>query len=109
MRSLSPLATKTSDTRLSAREMTCLATMGALMFALKMAMAALPNIHPVAMLIILTALQFSWRALYAVGVYILLEGVLFGFGSREELESFSPVFLAETPEALGDWLLASKI
>ena len=36
-------------------------------------------------------------------------GVLFGFGSREELESFSPVFLAETPEALGDWLLASKI
>lgn len=32
-------------------------------------------------------------------------GVLFGFGSREELEAFSPVFLAETPEELGDWLL----
>lgn len=80
MRSLSLSATKTSDSRLSIRELTCLATMGALMFALKMAMAALPNIHPVAMLIVLTALQFSWRAFYAVGVYILLEGVLFGFG-----------------------------
>ena len=32
-------------------------------------------------------------------------GVLFGFGSREELEAFSPVFLANTPEALGDFLL----
>ena len=70
----------TSESRLSVRELTCLATMGALMFALKMAMAALPNIHPVAMLIILTALQFSWRSLYAVGVYVLLEGLMFGFG-----------------------------
>ena len=32
-------------------------------------------------------------------------GVLFGFGSREELEAFSPVFLAETPAELGDFLL----
>ena len=80
MRSHSPLAMKISDSRPSAREMTCLATMGALMFALKMSMAALPNIHPVAMLVILTAMQFSWRAFYAVGIYILLEGVLFGFG-----------------------------
>ncbi len=32
-------------------------------------------------------------------------GVLFGFGSREELAAFSPVFLAETPTELGDWLL----
>lgn len=69
-----------SESRLSIRELTCLATMGALMFALKMAMAALPNIHPVAMLIILAALQFSWRSLYAVGVYVLLEGLMFGFG-----------------------------
>ena len=32
-------------------------------------------------------------------------GVLFGFGSHEELASFSPVFLAETPAALADYLL----
>jgi phosphoglycolate phosphatase len=32
-------------------------------------------------------------------------GVLFGFGDREELCAFSPVFLAETPAELGDWLL----
>ena len=34
-------------------------------------------------------------------------GVLFGFGSREELAAFSPVFLAETPAELGDWLLGT--
>ena len=60
--------------------MTALAAMGALMFALKLAVAALPNIHPVAMLVILTALHFSWRSLYAVAVYVLLEGLIFGFG-----------------------------
>lgn len=32
-------------------------------------------------------------------------GVLFGFGSREELAAFSPVFLAETPADLADYLL----
>ena len=69
-----------SKGRLSAREICCLGLMGALMFALKLAMAALPNIHPVAMLVILTALHFSWRSLYAVGVYVLLEGLMYGFG-----------------------------
>ena len=60
--------------------MTALAAMGALMFALKLAVAALPNIHPVAMLVILTALHFSWRSLYAVAIYVMLEGLMFGFG-----------------------------
>lgn len=59
--------------------MTVLAAMGALMFALKLAVAALPNIHPVAMLVILTALHFSWKSLYAIAVYVLLEGLIFGF------------------------------
>lgn len=59
--------------------MTALAAMGSLMFALKLAVAALPNIHPVAMLVILSALHFSWRSLYAVAIYVLLEGLIFGF------------------------------
>ena len=69
-----------SESKLSAGEITALAAMGALMFALKLVVAALPNIHPVAMLVILAALHFSWRALYAVAIYVLLEGMIFGFG-----------------------------
>ena len=60
--------------------MCLLALMGAMMFASQVAMASLPNIHIVAFLIIITALAFSWRALYSVAVFVLLEGLIFGFG-----------------------------
>lgn len=66
--------------KLSLREMCFLALMGALMLASQVAMAALPNIHIVALLIIITALCFSWRALFSVAVFVLLEGLIYGFG-----------------------------
>lgn len=57
-----------------------LAVMGALLFALKVAMAALPNVHPVAVLVIAGTLSFGWKMLYSVGIYVLLEGLVYGFG-----------------------------
>ncbi len=57
-----------------------LALMGALMVASQVAMAALPNIHIVALLIIITTLCFSWRAIFSVAVFVLLEGLIYGFG-----------------------------
>ena len=66
--------------KLTSRELCLHAMLGALLFALKMAFAALPNIHPVAVLIIAGTLCFSWRMLYSVGVYVLLEGMVYGFG-----------------------------
>ena len=65
---------------LSARELCALALIGALMEGSKLALAALPNIHLNAVLIILAAVFFGWRAMYSVAVYIMLEGILFGFG-----------------------------
>ena len=65
----------------SAREITTLSLMGALIFAAKFALASLPNININAPLIILTTLYFGWRALYTVGVYVLLEGLIFGFST----------------------------
>ena len=62
--------------KLSVRDMCLLALMGAMMFASQVAMASLPNIHIVAFLIIITALAFSWRALYSVAVFVLLEGLI---------------------------------
>ena len=52
--------------------------MGALLFAAKAALASLPNINLNAVLIILTTVFFGWRALYSVGVYVMLEGLIFG-------------------------------
>ena len=66
--------------KLSAREICILALMGALMFATKLALAALPNIHMNAILIILGAVFFGIRAMYSIMVYIMLEGLFFGFG-----------------------------
>ncbi len=64
---------------LSARELCLLALMGALIFAAKFALAALPNVNLNTLLIILTVIFFGARAFYAVGVYVLLEGLVFGF------------------------------
>ena len=74
MRSSSPSAGK-----LSVREIALLPLMGALIFAAKFALASLPNININAVLIILTTIFFGWKALYTVGIYVMLEGLVFGF------------------------------
>lgn len=50
------------------------------MFALKMALSSLPNINLNALILILVTVFFGWKALYTVCVYVLLEGLMFGFG-----------------------------
>lgn len=75
MRSPSPSAGK-----LSARELCLMALMGALMFALQVALAPIGNVHVTAILIILSAVFFSWRAFYPVAVFVLLEVLVWGLG-----------------------------
>ncbi len=57
-----------------------LSLLAALMFVLKLAMAPLPNIEPVSLLIIVYTLVFGRKALYAVYLYVGLEILVFGFG-----------------------------
>ena len=54
--------------------------LGAMMFSLKMAMAQLPNIEPVSLLVMLLAACFGWRGLWAVYLYIFLEFMVWGPG-----------------------------
>lgn len=68
------------NSKLSIRDIALLAIMAALMFASQVVMASLPNIHIVALLIILTTFMFGWKAMYSVAVFIVLEGLMFGFG-----------------------------
>ena len=53
--------------------------MAALIFTSKVALAALPNINLNSLLIILTVVFFGWKSLYTVYVYVMLEGLVFGF------------------------------
>lgn len=73
------LRSKPAGERLTAREICFLALMGALIFASKLVLASIPNINLNTLLIILCVVFFGWKTLYAVGVYVLLEGLFFGF------------------------------
>ena len=53
---------------------------GALLVVSKQAMSGLPNLEPVSLLIILFALELPRETPGAITVFILLQGVLYGFG-----------------------------
>lgn len=65
--------------KLKAKEVCIFAMMGALMFASKTAMEALPNIHPVTMLIVAVTIAFGKKALWSVVVYVFVVGLYNGF------------------------------
>ena len=52
--------------------------LGALTFGAKVAMAGLPNIEPVSLMVMLFAVVFGWKALYPVYLYVMLEVLLYG-------------------------------
>ena len=67
--------------RLSLGEMVLFGMLGALTFALKVCMAALPKIEPVSLMVMLFAAVFGWRALYPTYVYVAMEILWFGLGT----------------------------
>ena len=69
----------TRSAKLSVRDLCILSIIAALIFSTKVALSSLPNINLNALFIILATVYFGWKALYAVEVYILLEGLFFGF------------------------------
>ncbi len=64
---------------LSVWEMALFAMFGALMYASKVAMAALPNIHLIGTFVMALTLVFRKKALIPLYLYVLLEGVFGGF------------------------------
>ena len=64
----------------STRELVLYGLLGGLMTASQVAMAALPNIHIVGVLVLLCAQIFGLRALYPVYIFVTLEILIFGMG-----------------------------
>jgi energy-coupling factor transport system substrate-specific component len=62
------------------REIAFFGVYGALMTGAQAVMAPLPNIEPVTLLLMCCTLVYGWRALYPCYVFVLLEGLLYGFG-----------------------------
>lgn len=65
--------------RTASRQMVLCALLAAVMAALQTAMAFLPNIEPVSLLILVYALVFGRQVFYIVYTFVLLEGLIYGF------------------------------
>lgn len=61
-------------------EIALFAMFGGIMYASKVAMAALPNIHLIGMFIMVFTLVYRFKALIPIYLYIFLEGLFGGFG-----------------------------
>ena len=48
------------------------------MIALQVALASLPNIELVTLLIILATVHLGWKAMFSVAVFVLVEGLIYG-------------------------------
>ena len=55
--------------------------LGALTFALQVAMAPLPNIEPVSLLVMIFAVVFGWKSLYPVYVFVAMEILFYGIST----------------------------
>lgn len=66
--------------KLKIREITLFAVLGAMTFAAKYGMAALPNIEPVSLMVMLFAVTFGKKAVYPIYLYVLMELLFFGIG-----------------------------
>lgn len=72
-----PLAGK----HLTIRQITLFGMLAALTFGAKVAMAALPNIEPVSLMILVFAAVFGWKCLFPVYVYVTAEILFYGLGT----------------------------
>ena len=64
---------------LDLRHLVIFAMLGALMLVSKKVMEGLPNIHLIGMFTVLLTLVYRWRALIPLYIYILLDGLTWGF------------------------------
>ena len=67
--------------KLALGELILFGILGALVFAMKVVMAALPNIEPVSLCLLVFGAVFGWKALYPCYVYVVLEILCFGLGT----------------------------
>ena len=56
-----------------------LSLLAAMMVATQVALAAIPNVHLVAVFVIWAAKLFGWKSLISVYIFVLIEGLLYGF------------------------------
>ena len=67
--------------KLNVREIAVFSMLGAMMFASKVLMDVLPNIHLIGTFIVAMTVVYRKKALYPLYIFILITGLLNGFGT----------------------------
>lgn len=67
--------------KLSVREITWLGVLAALMIGGQVALSSIPNFEIVSLVTIVGTLVFGWKMLFAVYVFVIAEGLIWGFGT----------------------------
>ena len=62
-------------------ELVLFAMLGAIMFASKIIMELLPNIHLIGMFIVSFTVVFRWKALYPIYIFVIITGLYNGFAT----------------------------
>lgn len=106
---------RSSKGRLNIRELILFGILGAMTFAMKVVMAALPNIEPVSLCILVYGAVFGYKALYPTYIYVTMEILYFGLGTWNicylyiwAILVLAAIFLREMKQPLG-WALISGI
>lgn len=69
------------DSKLTVRQITLFGMLAAMTFGAKWVMAALPNIEPVSLMVMVFGAVFGWKALFPVSVYVAAEILFYGLGT----------------------------
>ncbi|MDD4772348.1 MAG: hypothetical protein PHZ09_01920 [Eubacteriales bacterium] len=62
------------------REIIIIALMSAVLYGVQVAIAFLPNVELVSLLIIIYSLVFGYKVFFIIGVFVIAEGLTYGFG-----------------------------
>lgn len=62
------------------KDIVTIGIMSALLITVQVALALLPNIELVSLIIILSTIIFGWKTLYIIYIFVLVEGLIYGFG-----------------------------
>lgn len=71
---------KKNEAKFQAAEIAEMALMCALMVIGKEALRMIPNVHPVALIIMLCVIRYGWKTMYPVLGFVVIQIALYGFG-----------------------------
>lgn len=71
---------KTKTDRISTKELVTMAFLGAILLAAQVALAPLPNIEVVSLLIYIYAQVYRKKVFFIIYMFVILEGCIYGFG-----------------------------